>query len=196
MRGRRRLVHAAKISDYRFRKMLWHFVLDHSATDTARATGLSINSTNILFRKLRVFFYETHLFTDIYGGQDPTTLESDNPVFERDLIEFHFRRVREKRGVRSPWSEPDYHFAESHWRYHFHVLMAQRPSDRVHAMMFGHLLEIIRLCGPVSKKPMNRRAGLLAVMRQMDQRILWLERNAPRFRADSLRQELKEIREI
>lgn len=50
---RRPLYHSAKISEYRFRKVLWHFVRDHSASETARATGLSVNSVHAIFRKIR-----------------------------------------------------------------------------------------------------------------------------------------------
>jgi hypothetical protein len=195
-RRSRPLCHAAKISDYRFRKVLWHFVRDQSATDTASATHLSLNSVVSIFRKLRVFFWEVGLFTDIYEGQDPLTNHSNEPVFEKALLEFHFQRVRDRQGLKSPAHEPDYHFAESHWRFHFQVIMQERASAPVNAMMFSHLLELIRLCGPVGIRPRNRRAGMEAVMRQMDQRVLWLERNAPGFSATALRSIFREIRSL
>jgi hypothetical protein len=190
----RKLRHAAKISDYRFRKVLWHYVRDHSAAQAARETGVSTNSVSAIYRKLRVFFFEVGLFTDIYQGQDPCTFESEDLTFERDLITYHLERMRGMRRAKCPADEPDYHFAESHWRFHFQVLLGQRASEEVYAMMLTHLAEIIRLCGPVGQKPSNLGAGLMAVVRQMDQRILWLERNGPEFRSDERRAELKSIR--
>lgn len=195
-RASRPLCHAAKISDYRFRKVLWHFAADHSATDTAKATGLSLNSVAGIFRKLRVFFFEAGLFTDFHEGRDPlAALDAHSATFEHGLLSFHLARVRERNGLKSLAGEPDYHFAESHWRYHFHLMAAQRPDAPVQEMMFAHLLEIIRLCGPVGKPPTNLEAGLLAVLRQMDQRIAWLERNAPGFMSAVHRKQLKAIRD-
>lgn len=192
----RSLYHAAKISDYRFRKVLWHYVRDHSAAQTARETGLSANSVAAIFGKLRMFFFEVRLFTDIYQGQDPCAFPSEDLTFERDLLAYHLERVSRMRLAQCPPDEPDYHFAESHWRFHFQVLLSQRATDEVYAMMLAHLVEIIRLCGPVGAKPSNLGAGLLAVVRQMDQRIAWLERNGPEFRSEERRAELKSIREI
>ena len=186
----------AKISPYRFRKLLEHFVLDASTTDTARATRLSVNSVHTTFRQLRVFFFEVGLFQDFYAGQDPETYQSDNPMFERDLLEFHLSRVSEKRGLKSPVDEPPYHFAESCWRYDFKVLMDQRSSSDVRAMMLAHLLELLRLCGPLGGTPRNLESGGRAIMRQADQRILWLSRNAPDFRDPSVRAGLAEAYSI
>lgn len=172
------------------------FTLDETVAATARKTGLSTNSVAALFQKLRAFFFEVGLFTDIYDGRDPLEVDIDNPQFEQDLLEFHFARVRDKRGLGARAGEPDYHFAESHWRYHFHVLARQRASGDIHAMMFAHLLELIRLCGPVGATPVNRRAGILAIARQMDQRIAWLERNALNFRPADQRDALRAVRAL
>jgi hypothetical protein len=190
------LYRSAKISDYRFRKVLEQFVRDSSATDAARVTRLSVNSVHAIYRKLRVFFFDTGLFRDFYEGKDPLEYESDAPSFERDLIAFHLERIRARRGLRSPTSEPPYHFAESCWRYDFKVLMDQRPSETAYAMMLGHLLEIIRLCGPIGLAPSNRHAGALAIARQIDQRVLWLERNAPGFADADIREGLRATRAI
>lgn len=192
----RPLMHAAKISDHRFRRVLMGFVRDHSATDTAQLTGLSLNSVTAIFGKLRVYFWEIGLFTDIYDGADPLSHSGNEPSFEKALLEYHLLRVREKNGLKSSAHGPDYHFAESHWRYHFQVLMRERVHHDVHAMMFSHLIEIIRLCGPIGLKPFNRRSGIEAVLRQMDQRIAWLERNAPGFRGAAHRAELNAIRAL
>jgi hypothetical protein len=190
------LYHAAKISDYRFRKVLWHFVRDHTATETARTTALSVNSVAAIFSKLRVFFCEVGLFTDIYEGQDPLTHHGNEPLFEKSLLEYHFQRMREKHGFKTPPHEPDCHFAETHWRYHFKVIANERPSEEVYTMMQAHLLQLIRLCGPVGTRPQNPRAGIEIILRQIDQRILWLERNAPGFSSTPHRQGLKGIREL
>ncbi len=191
----RPLYHSAKISEYRFRKVLMSFVRDQSATDTARACGLSVNAVVGIFRKVRVYFFEVALFTDFYEGGDPLAeLDRESATYEHDLLTFHLARVRAKNGLKSPASEPDYHFAESHWRYHFHVMERDRPDAPIRDMMLAHLLEIIRICGPVGTKPVNRRAGLLAVMQQMDQRIAWLERNASGFISPARRDSLKDVR--
>lgn len=144
-------------------------------------TGLSVPGVQAIYRRLRVFFFEVGLFQDFYQGMDPMAFESDNPVFERSLLAFHFARMGEKRGLRQPMHEPPYHFAESCWRYDFAIMKAQRPDAPVEAMMLAHLLELIRLCGPVGDRPHNRLAGLRAVERFTDQRIAWLMRNAPGF---------------
>ncbi|EJJ27311.1 hypothetical protein [Rhizobium sp. CF142] len=191
------LYHSAKISDYQFKKALWHFVLDDTAAETARHINLSINSISVIWGKLRKFFFEVGLFMDIYQGGDPADGSAlAEPEFERRLIEFHLKRSAAKRGLNSPPSEPDYHFAESHWRFHFAIMNEGRATEAVHAMMFGHLLEIIRICGPVGSKPLNQKQGLLAVFRQMEQRLLWMERNSQDYRLPTRRRELRSIREI
>jgi len=181
--SKRRLYRSTKISDYRFRRVLDSFARDDSASDAARATGLSVNSVHALYRKLRIFFFECGLFLDFYDGHDPESFDSGNPHFEKALLEFHLRRYGDKHGFRSPGSEPHYHFAESCWRFDYYMMELERPSGDVHAMKLAHLLELIRLCGPVGAAPRNRQAGLRAVLRHADQRIEWLRRNAPGFRA-------------
>lgn len=193
----RPLYHSAKISEYRFRKLLLCFVRDQSATDTAQACGLSVNSVAGIFRKVRVYFVEVGLFTDFYEGRDPLAdIDYESARYEHDLLTFHLARVRAKNGLKSPASEPDYHFAESHWRYHFHVMARERPDSPVHDMMLGHLLEIIRICGPIGTKPINRRAGYQAILRHMDQRIAWLERNGPGFMSTEWRSALRTVRTL
>lgn len=189
-RRRNPLMHAAKISGHRFRRVLWHFVRDHTASETARAVDMSINSVHALFRKLRIFFYDVHLFRDFYDGRDPETVDSGDPVFEQRLLEYHLARYGRHRGFRSPATEPPHHFAETCWRYDFQIMMNERPSDAVYGMMQRHLLELIRLCGPVGAQPRNLLAGARAVMRQTDERIDWFRRNAPGFRDAETRRDL------
>jgi hypothetical protein len=195
-RRARPLYHAAKISDHRFRRVLLHYALDHTVQETARDTRLSANSVEAIFAKLRKFFTEAGLFHDYYQGRDPNDVWHGEPRFEKALLEFHLERLRAKRGFRYPPEGPDYHFAESCWRYDFHVLMRERPSDQLPAMMFAHLLDIIRLCGPVGRPPVNRAAALRAFLRHIDQRALWLERNAPGFSTPELRAALRELRAL
>lgn len=192
-RGRGVLYHSAKISERTFKAVLWEFTLDRTLTDAAKATGLSTNSVAAIFTKLRVYFAEAGLFTDprLIG------MFEDNEEFERHFLAFHLGRARSKRGLAAASSAGrDYHMAESHWRFHFHMIALQRPSENVAAMMFAHLLALIRICGPVGRKPVNPREGRLEIFRQTDQRLLWLERNAPEFRSPSQRAELRAIRNI
>lgn len=191
----RPLYHSAKISEQQFRQVLWHFVRDDTATATARQTGLSLNSVAAIFQKVRVYFFEAGLFMDPYEGKDPETFEGDNEEFELRLLTYHFERIRDKRGLKSPIHKPDYHLAESHWRFNFHVIRERRPDADFHKMMLTHLLDIIRICGPVGRPPVNRKAGLRAVLGQQDQFLIWLERNAPGF-DDASRDELRDIRSI
>lgn len=197
-RSAKPLYRSSKISERTFRHVLEHFAHDRSATETAKLTGLSLNSVAAIFHKLRVFFFEAGLFRDFYetlkyGGE----ITIDDEIAEMKLLELHFRRMAAKRGLHDrTGGEPDYHLAESFWRLGYSVMAQQRPTETVHAMMYSHLLEVIRICGPVGSRPTKRRQGLLAVMRQMDQFTLWLERNAPEFSSERQRQELREIRLI
>lgn len=177
-RRTRPLYHSAKISDYRFKKVLWHFVRDHTTAQTAKGTGLSVNSVHAIFHKVRVYFYEVGLFQDIYEGKTPYLSDTSEPVFGRALQEFHAQRHRAKRGLKAPDNEPDYHFAESYWRYDYHITERERTSEALHDMMLAHLLEIIHACGPIGTKPENQHAGLLAILRQMDQRMIWFLNNS------------------
>lgn len=194
-RGRNRLYRSAKISEYQFRRVLWSFARDEPAAQAAQHIALSVNSISAIYAKLRVYFYEAGLFVDIYQGDDPregSTLAE--PEFERRLIAFHIARAAAKRGIDDRPEGQAYHFAESHWRFHYAVMNDGRPSEALHQMMFTHLLGMIRCCGPVGAQPTNRKAGLQLALRQMDQRILWMERNAVQFSASSERKMLKSIR--
>lgn len=193
---RQKLYRSAKISTYRFRKVLDYFVRDHTASDAARAVGLSINSVHAIYHKLRVFFFETGVFLNYYGSIDPAEFVSDDPVHELRLLNYHAQRARLRRGLKAESNDRRYHFAETCWRYDYQVMMAERPSADVHAMMFRHLWEIIRLCGPIGAPPRNRVEGLLAAMRQVDERIEWFRRSAPGFRSEEVRAALAEAHAI
>ncbi|MDU1347152.1 MAG: IS1595 family transposase, partial [Eikenella corrodens] len=43
----------SKITEPKFRQLLWLFALDLTASDTAKLTGVSIRSVNNLYLKLR-----------------------------------------------------------------------------------------------------------------------------------------------
>lgn len=201
MRGRvkskprraRRLYHAAKISDYRFRKVLMSFVRDHSATEAARVTGLSVNSAKDLYGKIRTYFFEAGLFMDFYGGAGWAQYDPEaDKEFEQSLLAFHRQRLRRSRGVRTKADQPDYRLAESWWRLDFAMIMRERRSEAVYAMMMGQLLAVIRVAGPVGKKPGNRAECRRTIARLVDQKILWLQRNAPRFATPELRAGLED----
>jgi hypothetical protein len=197
-RGLRALYRSAKISDERFRKVLFEFVSDSTMAEAAQRTGLSVNSVAHIFRSLRVFFFEVGLFTDFYNGEDPAEWSGDDETdeYEFHLLEYHFARERTKRGFRIAKDGKDYHLAESEWRFGFDMLRRQRPDADFRPMMLAHLLKLIRLCGPVGANPLHRRAGLIEIFRQHDQRTAWLERSAPEFRDPRSRAELREIRTI
>lgn len=190
------LYFSAKISDYQFRKVLWHFVLDHSAQEAARHINLRANSISAIFTKLRVFFFDLGVFTDIYNGGDPregTGFEGEER-YEFELLDFHLKRRTAKRGqVDCPMDEPDYHFAESHWRFGFVDLIEGRDPETAHHMMYGHLLELIRCCGPIGAPSKNRLDGKRLMLRHIDQRALWLERNSARYRSHEQREFLRSI---
>lgn len=187
----RPLYHSAKISDYRFRKVLWHFVRDYSATDTAKATGLSVNSVHGVFRKLRVYFYEAGLFMNFYGGTGEAAFKPEDEPLQRDLLAFHSRRAARRRGLKTNPGEPNYHLAESWWRLDFAMIMRERPSEAVYDMMMGQLLAVIRIGGAVGTTPGNTPQRVKVLARLVDQKILWLQRNAAEFSTTELREGLK-----
>jgi hypothetical protein len=188
------LYRSAKISDHTFRQVLGHFVRDHTAAETARQTGLSHNSIHAIFHKLRVYFTQTGLFLDIYAGQELDKFDIGDPAFERLLLDYHFTRIRSKRGVRCPPnSSVDYHFAESYWRLGFKKMREQRPSEQIYSMMENNLVEIIRICGAVGGKPVNFEAGMEAVFHQIDKHLLWLKRSAPNYSAPHLREQIDDV---
>lgn len=188
-----RLYRAGKISDAAFRKVLAHFVRDHTAAETARALGLSANSVTDMFRKIRVF--EAGLFMDFHGGTGEAAFDpAQDASFERDLLAFHYRRLRTRRGVRVDPDGPDYHLAESWWRYDFAMILRERPSDAVYDMMLSQLLAVIRVAGPVGGKPGNPTQRRRTIARLIDQKILWLERNAAGFSTQELRASLEDAR--
>ncbi|PSM16682.1 hypothetical protein [Nitratireductor sp. StC3] len=201
-RRTRRLYHSAKISDYQFKKVLWQFTLDHSAAEAASHVRLSANSISAIYAKLRRFFFDYRLFSDPYKGGDPRDgfdVEGYEDI-EHLLLTFHLKRVSEKRGqLDSRMDAPDYHFAESNWRFDYHAMKADRGPDLVHKMMFENLLEFIRRFGPVGarRKPGFREwlEGRRLALEQLDRRIVWLERNSTRFRDPSARDELRRMRE-
>lgn len=189
------LYSSAKISEYHFRKLLWHFVRDHTATETAKSVKVSINSIAAIFAKLRRYFFAVNLFTDFHKGGDPRdgSGDPDKDEYEFRLIDFHLKRAAAKRMNSDEWGEP-YNFAESHWRFHYWILEQQRPSEAIHDMMMAHLLEVIRACGPVGRKPTNPDAGAALAEAHLNQRLLWLERNSPDYRSPEKRQAIQEIR--
>lgn len=193
-----RFYHSAKISEYQFKRVLWSFVLDEAVADAAKHIDLSANSINALYGKIRRFFTELGVFEDIYRGGDPKSgmpEGEDLEGFEHQLIGFHLQRVKDKRRMKpTNLDEVDYHWCESFWRFQYNVLKGDRASDAVSRMMFAHLLAQIRLCGPVGLPAQRRKEGLLLNVHHLNQRLLWLERNAPAYRDPDSRVALRDIR--
>ena len=90
----------------------------------------------------------------------------------------------------------DYHFCGNFRRFHYARMMEGRPTEPVYQMMFSHLPAHIRLSGPVGLPPKKSLESLRLMQRQMDQRLSWMERNAPAFRDEASRATLREIREM
>ncbi|SDD21373.1 hypothetical protein SAMN04487779_1005197 [Belnapia rosea] len=194
-----RFYRSAKVSEYQFKRVLWSFAQDQAAGEAAKQIALSANSIDALYSKLRVFFTEIGLFTDIYKGGDPndgTDMGEDGEGYELRLIAFHLERVKRKRRMKeTELEEVDYNWCESRWRFEYSILTEGRPSDTINRMMYSHLLAHIRLSGPVGSKPqVTSEIGKLT-RQQVSQRLLWLERNAPAFKDEATRTALREIRQ-
>lgn len=196
------LYHSAKISEYQFMRVLWQFTLDRSAAEAARHVRLSANSISASYTKLRRFFFECGLFNDPYRGDDPRK-GLPNDGFERVeqlILEFHFERAGAKHGAfNSIIDAPDYHFAESNWRFDYFYLWVERGDEPVQRLMYAHLLEFIRRFGPVGPPSgislEMRLAGTRLALDQTRRTALWLERNSPAFRDPEKRAELRKLRE-
>lgn len=183
------LYHSAKISDYQFKKVLWHFTLDHSAAEAAKHVRLSANSISAIYAKLRKFFFDYALFNDPYKGGDPREGLPYEGVenAEQAMLTFHFERVREKRGaLDSDMGAPDYHFAESNWRFDHFYLWLERGDDAAHRKMYSSLMAFIRRFGPVGSPREatveDRLMGTKLALEQLRDYTLWLERNGRAFR--------------
>jgi hypothetical protein len=196
-RRAKRLYHGAKISDYQFKKVLWHFVLDESAVEAAQHISLSANSIGAIYGKLRQFFFDYGLFRDPYNGGDPRgglSTEGFEDI-EFAILTYHLKRVSEKRGqLHAPL-----HLGESSWRFNFVTLFDGREPETVRHMMYAHLLEFIRRFGPVGSPagPTNahRVAGLNLVLEQLDGMALWMERYSAKFRDPAEKAKLKKFRD-
>jgi len=77
----------SRISDAKFREVLRCFSMDLTASDTALLTGLSRNSINKIYAKLRLHIAKFCIDFDASGGE-----------FELDESYFGAKRVRGKRG--------------------------------------------------------------------------------------------------
>lgn len=164
--------------------------------------NLSANSINGIYSKLRKFFFDYGFFSDPYRGRDPREgfPDPENKDVEYQLLKFHLSRVSQKRGkLDAPLLGPDYHLAESYWRFNFLVLMNERGDEAAQSVMYANLLEFISAFGPVGEPgPISREkrmaAGVL-IDQQLNRIILWLERNSAKFRDPIEKAELRKIRE-
>lgn len=196
------LYFASKISDYQFRRVLWHFARDDSAQEAARHVRLSETSIGAIYTKLRAFLFDIGLFLDIYKGRDPRDGlgDPDAELYEFNLIDFHLERVARKHGaLDSAMDAPDYHFAESCWRQRYRDIVRERDADAAQRAMFADLLEFVRRFGPVGGKnkptAVKRLAGLRLALAQQDRLLLWIERNASRYRDPAHRALIRQMRE-
>jgi hypothetical protein len=198
-----RFYHSAKVSEYQFKRVLWAFILDQPVAEAAKRIAISANSINAIYAKLRLFFTEIGLFEDIYRGGDPADGteygddDEDAIRYEHAVLGFHLKRAKAKRRQKpTVIGEPDYNWGESVWRFNYSVLTNGRESPAIYRMMYAHLLAHIRLSGPIGLPPKKCKDSARLECHQLDQRILWLERNAPDFRDEAARAELHEIRDI
>lgn len=186
----KRLCHAAKISDYRFKRLLRYFAEDLSATETAARMRLSVNAVSEIYGKLRAFFAETGLFASLYEA-DPTP----EPEDELQYIGFHLARVAEMRGLPADDRNNDLHFRESCWRFECRML-AELGARNMRETMYRDLLALIRLCGPVGRPPRNRLAARRYLLERNDRIAAWLQRNSPAMSDSRYRRELQQIRDL
>jgi hypothetical protein len=198
-----RFYHSAKVSEYQFKRVLWAFILDQPVAEAAKRIAISANSINAIYAKLRLFFTEIGLFEDIYRGGDPADGteygddDEDAIRYEHAVLGFYLKRAKAKRRQKpTVIGEPDYNWCESIWRFNYSVLTNGRESPAIYRMMYAHLLAHIRLSGPIGLPPKKCKDSARLECHQLDQRILWLERNAPDFRDEAARAELHEIRDI
>jgi transposase-like protein len=80
-------IYHSKISEPKFRQILKYFLIDLTATQVAELTGVSRNSINLIFQKIRIRIAENVTETSPLKGE-----------FEVDESYFGPRRVRGKRG--------------------------------------------------------------------------------------------------
>lgn len=192
-----RFYHSAKISEYQFKRVLWSFVRDEPVAVAAEHIALSANSINAIYHKIRVYFTALGVFEDIYQGRDPQEGSTRyDEKFEFHLLGFHIARAKRKRRTKDTApDEVDYNFCESLWRFHYDQMMGGRSTEAVYQMMYAHLLGHIRLSGPVGLPVQKTPESASLERRQLEQRLLWMERNAPGFRDETSRATLREIRE-
>ena len=187
-RRARPLYFSAKISDYQFKRVLWHFVLDHSAAEAAKHVKLSANSIGAIYAKLRKFFFDYGLFNDPYKGGDPREglpYEGFEEV-EEGILLFHFLRTKEKHGaLDSPLANSFHHLAETNWRFDYLGLRNHRPDELVDRKMYADLMLFIRCFGPVGGKDIptleDRIAGTQLALEFIHESVLWRRRNAPKL---------------
>jgi len=192
--ARNRYYRRAKISEYQFRKILWLFALDLTPTQAAARMALSLNAVHAVYVRLRRYFTEAGVFRDFYRMPEGVALTDEA---ELRFLEFHLARVEPMQGLPPlKHGEDDLHLFESNWRFEYQVFRHAQRQANVERMMYDDLLSVISLCGPINTTPQNRKAALDMLRRRLDERLLWLERNAPLFKAPQHRVELRAIRAI
>lgn len=183
------LYFSSKISDYQFKRVVWHFVLDHSAAEAAKHVRLSANSISAIYAKLRKFSFDYGLLSDPFKGavqRDQLPFEGFNDLVSK-LHDFHTERLKQKRGsLHRHADEPDYHFAESFWRLSYGSFHDERGEEYAYRKMNATLLLFIQRFGPVGMKcaptTADKIAGRMLALEPLGDATRWWRRNSMKIR--------------
>lgn len=150
-----RFYYGAKISEYQFKRVLWHFTIDDSAREAARHIELSATSVASIYTKLRGFFVRHGLFHDMYEGR-PRSEGLAVPGYEdveEVVLALHLKRASRKRGqILTTDRTPDPHFSESTWRFYYEPLMREGRQELAFRIMYASLLQFVRRSGPWARR--------------------------------------------
>ncbi len=191
-RRRSRLYASSKISEYQFKKVLWHFACDDTASEAARHVRLSINSINAIYTKFRSFFIEARLFMSIYDILGDEQIE---PEYEEALMGFHFLRIGEKQGLRKKSAHMQ-HFAESCYRFDRRMAVDRGESENLNRIIYQEMLSLIRTAGPVGKPVSDPLAALEMVLELQDAQLTRMERFTHAYSSEETRAFIKTMREL
>lgn len=189
------LYRGGKVSENQFRKIVRGFALDLPGAWIAEDHGISSNTVQSIYRKLRVFFVEAGLFPLADEGPEGSENFGDAPeAYSKGLAEFHRLRMLHKRGIRGSSLDKSYHLAESRWRLHYNYLQFKGVEN--FADLLEHdLLMVLELCGPLGGRPdnvdalpsiMQQQAEVRETARQNAESRLWREAYFRRMRKRTL----------
>jgi len=191
-RRKSQLYASSKLSDYQFKKVLWHFARDDTASEAAKHVRLSINSINAIYTKLCSFFVEARLFMSIYDILGDEQIE---PEYEEALVGFHFLRIGEKHGLRNKAAHMQ-HFAESCYRFDRRMAVDRGDSENLERIIYQEMLGLIRAAGPIGKPVSDPLAALEFVLELQDAQLSRMERFTHAYGSDETRAFIKEMRKL